>query len=287
MRTKTLLIAAAALVATIVSSEAQTVYSANVVGYINAVAASTNGGLPGFTLAANQLSTIGANGSNAVNDVLVNGNWISGGTDLGNPNPAQSVLYIWQNPGYANLYYYSSNDLYIANGNSPYGPSGWYDSGFTFSTAKLNPGSGVFIFNPNNVAITNTYTGQVTQGLYTNTVFGVNKFNLVSVPAPLAGQSLDSTNVNFPSYGDDASETYYGWTGSGYLNLNYYSSNYLWNAFNVTPADGYLPGWYDSGGISHSYNATNNDAIWANVGVASFVLYTGPTTNWVCNFNVQ
>ncbi len=36
MRTKTLLIAAAALAATVISSEAQ-VYSANVVGYVNVV----------------------------------------------------------------------------------------------------------------------------------------------------------------------------------------------------------------------------------------------------------
>ena len=43
MRTKTLLTAAAALAATVISSEAQTVFSANVVGYANVVMG------PGFT----------------------------------------------------------------------------------------------------------------------------------------------------------------------------------------------------------------------------------------------
>src|ERR1700744_2623354 len=50
MRTKTLLIAAAALAAGVISSEAQ-VYSQNIVGYINLPLS------PGYTLIGNQLST--------------------------------------------------------------------------------------------------------------------------------------------------------------------------------------------------------------------------------------
>jgi hypothetical protein len=62
MRTKTLLIAAAALAATIISSEAQTpVYSANIVGYINV----TNVGGQ-FTLLNNPLD----NGTNTLNSLF-------------------------------------------------------------------------------------------------------------------------------------------------------------------------------------------------------------------------
>ena len=57
MRTKTLLIAAAALVATVISSEAQTVYSANVVGYYNVPIGGNR-----FGLVANQLNLDNTNG---------------------------------------------------------------------------------------------------------------------------------------------------------------------------------------------------------------------------------
>jgi hypothetical protein len=60
MKTKTLLIAAAALVAGIVSSEAQ-VYSANIVGYVN-----VSGNANQFALIANPLD----NGTNTGNDEL-------------------------------------------------------------------------------------------------------------------------------------------------------------------------------------------------------------------------
>ena len=58
MRTKTLLIAAAALVAGVVSSEAQ-VYSANIVGYVNVTVPAAS-----YVLMANPLTT--------GNDVLTN-----------------------------------------------------------------------------------------------------------------------------------------------------------------------------------------------------------------------
>lgn len=61
MRTKILLIAAAALVAGYVSSQAQTVYSANVVGYVNVT---TTGGQ--YALLANPLN----NGTNDLNSLF-------------------------------------------------------------------------------------------------------------------------------------------------------------------------------------------------------------------------
>jgi len=70
MNTKTLLIAAAALAATVISSEAQ-VYSQNVVGYANITCP------PGqFSLIGNQFDT----GSNTLNNVLSAGLVSNGGT---------------------------------------------------------------------------------------------------------------------------------------------------------------------------------------------------------------
>ncbi len=273
---KTLLIAAAALAAGVISSQAQ-VYSQNVVGYVNVVNPANS-----FNLVANQLNFVGPNGTNAVNDVLVTGNFVSGGS-TGTPIPQQSQLFSWNGGGYNQYYYYSAADLQALNGGTYYGPSGWYDSGFALVTATLNQGSGSFIYNPSATAITNTFVGTVVQGTVTNHI--VNGFNLISVVAPLAGLALDNTNVNFPSYGDNASETYYHWNGNGYDNLYYYSAAYLFSIDPTYVADGYTPGWYDTGGANHS--TTVNDPLWQNVGQASFVLYPGPATNWVSTFNVQ
>jgi hypothetical protein len=79
MRTKTLLIAAAALAATVISSEAQsTVYSANVVGYVNVV-------MPAgaLVLTSNPLD----DGTNTANDLLAS-------------LPNKSQIQIWNGSGF-------------------------------------------------------------------------------------------------------------------------------------------------------------------------------------------
>ena len=81
---KTLLIAAAALAAGVISSQAQ-VYSQNVVGYINIT---TPAG--GYSFVANQLT----NGNNNVNNVLNSGL-------VSDPNAlTNSTLYVWNDGGY-------------------------------------------------------------------------------------------------------------------------------------------------------------------------------------------
>jgi hypothetical protein len=77
MRTKTLLIAAAALVAGVASSEAQ-VYSANIVGYVNAIIPANQ-----LTLVANPLD----DGTNTI-------------TSLGAGLPNKSQVQIWNGAGY-------------------------------------------------------------------------------------------------------------------------------------------------------------------------------------------
>ena len=271
---KMLLILGAALASSIITSQAQ-VYSQNVVGYVNTVTPAHS-----YSLIANPLYATGPNGTNSVNDVLVSGSFVSGGTGQ-TQSPNQSVLYAWNGAGYNTLFYWSSNDLTALNSGTYYGPNGWYDASFTLSSATLPQSGGAFLYNPSASGITNTFTGTVVQGSVTNTV--VTGFNLVSIPFPIASQSLNSTNFSFPSYGDNASEIAYIWNGTTFQNVFYYSAAYLLSLDPNYIADGYVPGWYDAGGTIHP----NGDAIWGNVGNSIFVYYPGPTTNWVSTFNVQ
>jgi hypothetical protein len=78
MKTKTLLIAAAALVAGVISSEAQTVYSVNVAGYVNVAAVAAQ-----FALVNNPLD----NGTNTV-------------TSLFSSAPNGTVVEVWNGTGF-------------------------------------------------------------------------------------------------------------------------------------------------------------------------------------------
>jgi hypothetical protein len=78
MRTKTLLIAAAALAATVIGSEAQTVYSANIVGYVNVICPANT-----LVLAANPLD----NGTNDLNSLV-------------GALPTKSQVQIWNGAGF-------------------------------------------------------------------------------------------------------------------------------------------------------------------------------------------
>ncbi|HMJ91813.1 MAG TPA: hypothetical protein VK530_18460, partial [Candidatus Acidoferrum sp.] len=110
MRTKTLLLAAAALVAGISASQAQ-VYSVNAVGYINVVVK------PGFNIIANQLITTNSTVANLFANVPANSkllNWAGTGfidnlldPDFGWDNPDQVVApgqaVFFQNQGTTNV----------------------------------------------------------------------------------------------------------------------------------------------------------------------------------------
>jgi len=78
MRTKTLLIAAAALAATVIASEAQTVYSANIVGYVNVICPANT-----LVLTSNPLD----DGTNMANDLL-------------GSLPNKSSIQIWNGSGF-------------------------------------------------------------------------------------------------------------------------------------------------------------------------------------------
>jgi hypothetical protein len=258
MRTQTLLIAAAtALAAAVTSSQAQTVYSANVVGYVNVtVPAGT------FSLIADQLDT----GTNTINNVLLNGNLVSYGVS----GQGESSLYIFNGTGFKLLQYLNSADAG--------GPAGWYDAlGNYDTTDTLKPGQSVFFQNPASSNVTVTLTGQVDQG--TNTVGSIPVgFSFLSEPTALAGLPLDNTNVNFPAQdpypaaGND--DTYQSWTGTGYGPILFY----------LNSADAGGPaGWYDALGNDQDANAS----YWPAVGAGFLAHHFGGTSNWVQTFEVQ
>jgi len=128
MRTKTLLLAAAALAVSLVSSQAQ-VYS-GIVGYYN---------LPvpahGYVFFANQLT----NGANDANIVLTNG----AVSDVNAVN--NTTLYVWNGTAFTLYQYFTGSDAdnYFLIG--PGSPSGWYDSVGNLGSATPKVGEGFFV----------------------------------------------------------------------------------------------------------------------------------------------
>lgn len=141
MRTKTLLLSAAALAAGIFASSAQTnVYSANVVGYVTQSVPPNPVASPTFRFTANALDT----GANSVSNLF-------------NILPNNSKIYRWD---YAN----SAFDIIYTR--SALG--GWTPAGS--GGQIINPGEGVMIqMNSGNVNGTNViYVGTALQGGFTN-----------------------------------------------------------------------------------------------------------------------
>jgi hypothetical protein len=185
---KTLLIAAAALAASIISSEAQ-VYSQNIVGYVNTPLAG-NGAYAMITA-----PLVGS--TNAADQIL---------TSL---QPGDT-LYIWTGAGYYSTTYYGP-------GSGPQGQA-WNDVNGNWTNAPaLLPGEGFFYSTQSGSAETNTFTGSVQ---LTNSIplTGNGAYSAVASTPPIAGL-LDSTNFNLPLQPGD---TIYVWTGNGYYSSTYY-----------------------------------------------------------------
>jgi hypothetical protein len=161
MRTKTLLIAAAALAAGILASSAQT-YSQNIVGYVNQTFQ------PGIQLIANPLN----NDTNGANEVL--------------PTlPDGSLVYV-----------YSAGSFTISES---FG--GVYYDPISFAVVPapiLTPGTGVFVNNAGSV-FTNTYTGSVIINVNaTGTNQIASGFSLLGSQLPIAGGFTTVLNFTPP-----------------------------------------------------------------------------------------
>jgi len=243
---------AAALAAGVISSQAQgTVYSQNVVGYVNlAVPAG------GLQMVANQLDT----GSNTLDNVLSGSGLVSSKT---------SVLF-WNGAGY-NQYTY----LNCADSPSTPGLAGWYNAALTEvgTNTYLAPGQGVFMRNGAGAAITVPTVGQVVQGTnFYSIPAGLNTF---SIPQPLAGTPLDASNVNFPVVSSKTS--FLSWNGAGY---NQYT--YLNCADSPT-----TPGQAGFWNATLSVDEDTNPAAWAPAGGSFFIRNSAAATTWTNVFEVQ
>jgi hypothetical protein len=190
MRT-TLLIAAAALAASVISSQASGVYSQNIVGYVNQ-------------------PMVGGNGFNYITDPI-------GGTNAAEVAiPGLTVgdnLFIWTGNGYNIVSYYGVN--WDGAGDN------WADqNGDGIPSPILYPGQ-LFIYQNSGNAFTNTFVGScvLTNSL---TLVGGNGFNYIASAPPVA-DTLDGTNLNLTlTVGDNA----FLWTGNGYNIVSYYGVNW-------------------------------------------------------------
>lgn len=252
MRTKTLLATAAALAAAVTSSQAQsTVYSQNVVGYVNITVPAG-----ALQMVANQLDT----GTNTLDNVFNGPGLVS---------TKVSVLE-WNGVGY-NQYTY----LNCADSPTTPGVAGFYNaSGVEVgSTNYLQPGQGVFLHNGSTAAITVPTVGQVIQG--TNTYSVPVGLNIYSVPQPLAGTSIDAANINFPVVSTKTS--YLQWNGNGYNQYTYL------NCADSPTSPGQAGFWNAAGTVFEDTNA----AAWPAAGGSFFIHNAATAATWTNVFEVQ
>jgi hypothetical protein len=194
MRTKTLLLAVAALTAGVITSEAQNVYSQNVVGYVNV--SLTNG----LNLVANPLDLDGT-GTNNTLYTSVGTNW---------PNLTKVIAFTGS--GY-------NTSIYNA------GSGVW--SGTAGTTFAVQPGKGFFLSIPASATLpqTVTFVGNVLQGVHTNNL--ITGIQISSSQFPLGGD-LDTNLYYVPA----SLDKYIPWVSSpqGYGTAHTYNAgSQTWN----------------------------------------------------------
>lgn len=183
MRTKTLLIAAAALAAGILASSAQT-YSQNIVGYCNVVLPAG----PSYTLLANPFDN--GNGNSATN-------WL----DPNNTLPNKTAILTWNGSSF--------NTLAKALGAWP----------ASAATTTIPPGSGFFVVLPatQTTPITNTFVGTVivnSAGSITNVL--PTGYSLWGSPIPYSGDLIIDTNLNLGHLLTVNKSAILTWNGASY-----------------------------------------------------------------------
>jgi hypothetical protein len=218
MRTKTLLMALAVTAAGVLASNAQTVYSANIVGYANAP--TPNGG----TYLISVPFVVGV--SNGANEI-----WPLVG---GNPSiPDFSQVLVWTGSGYT---------TYLSDSTSP---SLWDDASYNpLSGAPTLPvGKGFFLIP--SASTTNTFVGTVAVSVGTSNVVSLPNGGtyLVASAVPYAGSITNGSpttgagGLGLSSLNGlpDFSQLLV-WTGSGYATyLSDSTSSSLWDDASYNP----------------------------------------------------
>jgi hypothetical protein len=207
MRTKTLLVAAAALAAAITSSQAQTVYSQNIVGYVNQVFP----GSPNYTLATAPVT--------------------------GTTNAADQILTCLQSGDSISLWTGTSFKVYTYFPGIYTGTNFVDDSFNALPTPQLAPGQAFFYSNNQGAGSpeTNTWTGSCV--LSNQMVLpGSPNYSLIASFTPVAALA-DSTNINLPFV---AGDTLSIWNGTGFKVYTYFpgiytGTNFVDDSFNALP----------------------------------------------------
>jgi len=183
---KTLLIAAAALAASLISSQAQ-VYSQNIVGYVN-VTVPTNG----YALVGNQLDV--GDGTNGISTVFSSG-LIS---DVNDVNNTEILTWNYSVQAFQTLYYFNAADAATDWGGTS---AGWYDNNGTFYNTPVPPGVAAFLLNYQNTHsnLTVTLVGTVPQA--TNIYTIKPGLNFIGLTDPVV-TNLCGTLANFTGYSD-------------------------------------------------------------------------------------
>jgi len=262
---KTLLIAAAALAAGIISTQASSVYSQNIVGYMN-LQVPTNG----FNQVANQLDI--GDGTNGITEVL------NGSALVSDPNGVNNtVAYIWQygSQGYLTLQYYTASDALAWWGVNK---AGFYDGNGNYNDAPVPPGSSFFVQNYANTSsnLTLTLTGSIAN--QTNIVTIAPGFQTVAYGAPVATSLVLSNNyVGVSDANGINNDVLYSWVPSmqGFLTLQYYTASDALAWWGVNQV-----GFYDGNGSPVNYTP--------NAGQPFFIQrLTGATTYFTNSFSSQ
>jgi len=273
---KTLLIAAAALAAGVISSEAQ-VYSQNIVGYVNVP---INGG-NALSMIGNPLQYINGAQTNYASSVL---SGMVGG----------ETLYVWKGNGYYAYSYAGVNtgtglgyasDWYDLNPGTPASvPGSVYDSDdqvYWTPQPVIKQGQAVFLQNGGS-KFTNTFVGNAIT-VTTNSpvsIPGGNALTFVSSPVPIGG---NITNLALPFVGG---ETLYVWKGNGYYAYSYAGAN-------TGTGLGYASDYYDlnpgtAAAVPGSVYDSDNQIYWTppvniTVGQGFIIQNGGSTLNWTQN----
>jgi len=232
MRIKTLLCLAALTAAGVATSMAQSnVYSLNVVGYVNVTLGN------GDTLIANPLDA----GDNSVSNLFTTAFAPVAGNNNG------LTVFTWN----GSFFVGNSYDQFGGNFNNP--------------AQLIPPGSGAFVFNGTGAPVTNTFVGNVKQGLLTNA--------LPAGDSLLGSQVPIGTNVVALGLTASQADTIFMWNGSFFVSIH---------------NDDFGGGWIDpNDSFVGPVDAANGPVL--HVGQGLFYFNSGnnmPTPSWVINYSV-
>jgi hypothetical protein len=235
MRTKTLILSGVLAALTSASVMAQ-VYSLNAVGYINVTCK------PGFSIIADQLFANGAGVAQYLSGLPSNPN--------STPGLLDAQLLDGQHNG-VTTFKPSASGFTIAGVTS----LGWVDdSGSAPNLTTLNPGEGIYIYNPFPTNFTLTFVGTVPQGAtLTNTLAA--GFNMVSSVVPQTG-AIDTVLGLTPTAGD----TLFFLSASGFDIVGYTTAGWLTDA-GTRFANGTAPSPNVGEGFYY-YNAAGATQVW-------------------------